>query len=243
MLLRYQTGSTGTRLSCNGLNKYGEDKIMKAKGFRATLLLNLLLAIGQPAHAVDTIDWEGLMPPLDESLNPYLRLSEDQQDSLSDLQYIRGSIANGSKNLEDLEKEAVANLAAGGLDADEVLSELDHFLATVKKNNSTLVQDLNGKNVRIPGYVLPTEFSGDKVVEFLLVPYVGACVHTPPPPANQMVHVKVDGGFTSEGLFAPVWVTGQINTSMSTQSISFADGATDVEAGYQIKASDIAPYE
>jgi hypothetical protein len=91
--------------------------------------------------------------------------------------------------------------------------------------------------------VLPTEFSGDKVVEFLLVPYVGACVHTPPPPANQMVHVKVDEGFASEGLFAPVWVTGQIKTAMSTQSISLNDGTTEVEAGYQIRASDIVPYE
>ncbi len=219
---------------------------MKVKNFRATLLLSLLLVIGQPAYAVDTIDWEGLVPPLSplvESLNPYVRLSEDQQDSLSNLHFVRGSIADGSKYLEDLEKEALVNLAAGGIDPDEVLSELDEFLAIVEKNNSTLVQDLNGKNVRIPGYVLPTEFSGDKVVEFLLVPYVGACVHTPPPPANQMVHVKVDGGFASEGLFAPVWVTGQINTEMSTQSISFTDGATEVEAGYQIKASDITPYE
>lgn len=216
---------------------------MKATDFRAALLLSLILAIGQPAHAVDTIDWEGLMPPLDESLNPFLRLSEDQQGSLSDLQFARGAIADGSKGLDDLEKEAVANLAAGGIDADEILRELDDFMATIKANNSALVQDLNGKNVRIPGYVLPTEFSGDKVVEFLLVPYVGACVHTPTPPANQMVHVKVDGGFTSEGLFEPVWVTGLINTAMSTQSISFADGGTEVEAGYQIKASDIAPYE
>ena len=216
---------------------------MKTTDFRAALLFSLLLAMGQPAHAVDTIDWDGLRPPLDESLNPYLRLSPDQQDSLADLWYVRESIADGSKNLEDLEKEAVAKLAAGGLDADEVLRELDDFLAIVERNNSTIVQDLNGKNIRIPGYVLPTEFSGNKVVEFLLVPYVGACMHTPAPPANQMVHVKVDEGFTSEGLFAAVWVTGQINTAISTQSISFSDGETEVEAGYQIKASDIAPYE
>jgi len=156
---------------------------------------------------------------------------------------VRQRIATGSKDLEDLEKEAVDNLAAGGIDADKVLRELNEFLAFAEENNSKLVQDLNGKNVRIPGYVLPTEFSGDKVVEFLLVPYVGACVHSPAPPANQMVHVMVVDGFTSEGMFAPVWVTGQISTAMSTQSISLTDGTTEVEAGYQIKASDIVPYE
>ena len=216
---------------------------MKTGGFFAALLLTLLMAAGQPVLAVDTIGWEGLVPPLDESQNPYLGLSEEQQQSLYDLWMVREQIASGSKNLEDFEKEAVDNLAFGGIDADQVLRELEEFLAIADGNKSKLVQDLDGKNVRIPGYVLPTEFSGDKVVEFLLVPYVGACVHTPPPPANQMVHVKVDEGFTSEGLFAPVWVTGQITTAMSTQSLSLNDGTTEVEAGYQISASDITPYE
>lgn len=216
---------------------------MKAAGYCGALLLTLLLAVGRPALAVDTIGWEGLVPALDESLNPYLRLSEDQQGSLYDLWMVRQREIDGSKGLDDLENQAVENLTAGGIDADVVLRELNEFLAIAKENNSKLVQDLDGKNVRIPGYVLPTEFSGDKVVEFLLVPYVGACVHSPAPPANQMVHVMVDEGFTNEGMFAPVWVTGQINTAMSTQSISLTDGTTEVEAGYQIKASDIASYE
>jgi len=30
---------------------------------------------------------------------------------------------------------------------------------------------------------------------------------------------------------------------MSTQSLSLNDGTTEVEAGYQIRASDITPYE
>ena len=183
------------------------------------------------------------MPPLDESLNPYLRLSEDQQGSLYDLWMVRQSKVDGSKGLDDIEKEALDNLAAAGIDADIVLRELQEFLAFAEENNSKLVQGLNGKNVRIPGYVLPTEFSGDKVVEFLLVPYVGACVLSPAPPVNQMVHVVVEEGFASEGMFAPVWVTGEIKTALSTQSISLTDGTTQVEAGYQIKASKIASYE
>ena len=216
---------------------------MKTAGFYTALLLTLLLATGRPALAVETIGWEGLVPPLDESQNPYLRLSEEHQESLYDLWMVRERIAAGREDLKDLEKDAVDNLASGGIDADQVLRDLEAFLMIAEQNNSRLVQELDGKNVRIPGYVLPTEFSGDQVVEFLLVPYVGACVHTPPPPANQMVHVRVDGGFTSEGLFAPVWVTGRITTAMSTQSLSLNDGTTEVEAGYQISASEIAPYE
>lgn len=95
----------------------------------------------------------------------------------------------------------------------------------------------------MPGYVLPIEFSGTRVIEFMLVPYVGACVHTPPPPANQMVHVKLEQGFENEGLFMPVWVTGQISTAMSTQALAFDDGATQVEVGYSISASEVVPYQ
>ena len=53
---------------------------------------------------------------------------------------------------------------------------------------------LDGKTIRIPGYVLPLEFSGSKVTEFLLVPWVGACIHTPPPEPNQIVYVKARQG-------------------------------------------------
>lgn len=45
-----------------------------------------------------------------------------------------------------------------------------------------------GRKVRLPGFVIPLERKGEEVVEFLLVPYFGACIHTPPPPANQIIH-------------------------------------------------------
>ncbi len=217
----------------------------RAAGFCAALLVALLMVVSRPALAAITIGWDDLVPPMDNSLNPYQRLSPDQQYSLAELWAVRQRNAAGSTNgdMDDLEEAAIANLAAGGFDAEKLLRELNDFVTIAMANNYKLVEELNGTNVRIAGYVLPTEFSGDKVVEFLLVPYVGACVHTPPPPANQMVYVKVDEGFANAGLFAGVWVTGTISAAMSTQSISFTDGAADVEAGYQIKASDISPYD
>ena len=47
------------------------------------------------------------------------------------------------------------------------------------------VEELDGANIRMPGYVLPLEFDGHKVTEFFLVPYVGACMHAPVPPPKQ----------------------------------------------------------
>ena len=63
------------------------------------------------------------------------------------------------------------------------------------------------------------------VKSFLLVPYVGACIHVPPPPANQIVFVQLKHGFKSPELFAPVWVTGRISTGMNKTSLQ----ATTVE--------------
>ena len=58
-----------------------------------------------------------------------------------------------------------------------------------------VVAELNGKRVRIGGYVVPLDFEATTIKEFLLVPFVGACIHVPPPPANQIVYVKADKGF------------------------------------------------
>ena len=43
---------------------------------------------------------------------------------------------------------------------------------------------LRGSKIRIPGFIIPLDRQGDLVSELLLVPYFGACIHTPPPPAN-----------------------------------------------------------
>ncbi len=218
---------------------------MKVRAVFWAGMLMCLFFFARPSLALEPLDWEQLVPPLDELQNPYLRLSDDQQQSLYDLWLARETEAAGygDEDLESLRDTAVAHLAEGGLDADQVLEELDNFVAAANANNSKLVEALNNKNVKIAGYVLPTEFSGDLVIEFLLVPYVGACIHTPPPPANQMIHVEVEEGFITEGMFAPVWVMGKIRTELSTQSIFLVDGSADVDAGYQIKASDIEPYE
>jgi hypothetical protein len=98
--------------------------------------------------------------------------------------------------------------------------------------------------VRIPGYLLPLEFDGDKVSEFLLVPYVGACIHTPPPPPNQIVHVKTKEAYATDGgLYTPVWVNGLMKAEQVQSSLSFVDGASDIPSAYALEAISVEPYE
>jgi hypothetical protein len=94
-----------------------------------------------------------------------------------------------------------------------------------------VVTALDGKRVRIGGYVVSLDFDATRVKEFLLVPFVGACIHVPPPPANQIVYVRSAEGFEVSGMFEPVWVTGTLR--VTTQFTGLA------EAGYSLEADKV----
>ncbi|MEW8508142.1 MAG: DUF3299 domain-containing protein [Candidatus Thiodiazotropha sp.] len=115
--------------------------------------------------------------------------------------------------------------------AQKILEELE---AAWKE--APVVESLDGKRIKLPGFVVPIEGDGKKLTEFLLVPYYGACIHVPPPPANQTVYVKVPKGDAKiRQAFDTVWVSGV----MSAKSFA-SDLAT---AGYQIEAEEVTPYE
>jgi uncharacterized protein len=94
-----------------------------------------------------------------------------------------------------------------------------------------VVAALDGKRVRIGGYVVSLDFDATKVKEFLLVPFVGACIHVPPPPANQIVYVKSAEGFEVTGQFEPVWVTGTLKVTGAFTGLA--------EAGYSLEADRV----
>ena len=107
------------------------------------------------------------------------------------------------------------------------------------------VDSLHGKMVRIPGYLLPLEFKETKIKEFLLVPYFGACMHTPPPPANQIIHGKLRSEFALTELYEPVWISGKLSAIRSQKQLgeSGISQTIDVDTGYTMEVDEIAPYE
>lgn len=75
------------------------------------------------------------------------------------------------------------------------------------------LKKLDGQKVRIPGFIVPLEDNQNSVSEFLLVPSPTACIHTPPPPPNQMIHVKMAGGRKASMSYGPVWAKGRLRIS------------------------------
>jgi hypothetical protein len=96
-----------------------------------------------------------------------------------------------------------------------------------------VVDGLGGKRVHIGGYVVPLNFDSTRVTDFLLVPFVGACIHVPPPPANQIIYVKVEQGFDVKGTFDPVWVTGTLKVTPTFTGLA--------DAGYSLDAEKVEP--
>ena len=208
-----------------------------------------LLAFSTAGMTVEKISWDDLSPRLEiprDQMAP--KVSGASLQNRRDLFYLRNLVRQRSKGLESeevsaRERQAIASLEAGGLDAEGIIREMTRIERLRRANEKKLVEAFNGRQIQIAGYLLPIEFSDDKVVEFLLVAEDGACVHTPVPPLNQLIHVTSDEMFEIEGPFTPVVVSGVISTSSSHKSITYSDGVMDIVAGYSIVASRVEAYE
>ncbi len=114
---------------------------------------------------------------------------------------------------------------------------IDHESAPLSSQqpaSSGVRTDWNGQIIRLPGFIVPIDQRDTGVVAFILVPFVGACVHVPPPPANQLVFVTTEEPYASEGLYEPVHVTGMFGVSSISTHLA--------DIGYALSANKIAPY-
>ena len=101
--------------------------------------------------------------------------------------------------------------------------------------DAPVVKALDGQSVSLPGFVVPLEGDSELITEFLLVPYFGACIHVPPPPPNQLVHVTIKGGVPIDSLYDAIVVTGIIKTQTWSGEIA--------QVGYTMQAVGVTPFE
>ncbi|MGH8647404.1 MAG: DUF3299 domain-containing protein [Gammaproteobacteria bacterium] len=93
---------------------------------------------------------------------------------------------------------------------------------------------LDGKAVRIPGYIVPLDQNSEGLKELLLVPYFGACIHSPPPPSNQIIHVTLPQRAQGMRSMDTVWVRGTLRVSRSDSSMA--------PSSYLMTATSVEPY-
>jgi len=120
------------------------------------------------------------------------------------------------------------SIPATGWDRLLPASERDHFSLTpppplhdylaadeaaTQQGSAQVNPALEGMVIKLPGYIVPLDMTADGLVsKFFLVPYVGACIHVPPPPPNQMVYIQLDKAMPLNALYEPYWVTGTVHT-------------------------------
>ncbi|MFM7706794.1 MAG: DUF3299 domain-containing protein [Gammaproteobacteria bacterium] len=114
-------------------------------------------------------------------------------------------------------------LGEGGLAAQQVM-------------DFSVNKDLDGADLKIPGFIVPLDIGKDGLVsEFFLVPYFGACIHVPPPPPNQIVYVRMTKGIALDSIYEAYWITGRMKVVNKTTRL----GAS----AYQLAASNVEIYK
>jgi len=98
--------------------------------------------------------------------------------------------------------------------------EVDQFSEQEPPPQGAVRTDLNGKVIKIAGFVIPLEGDEEQITELLLVPYFGACFHVPPPPENQIVYVKFADGVALTELWDVVYVVGTLHAENISHEIA-----------------------
>jgi len=200
-----------------------------------------LLCLPASAGQVRQISWDDLVPAHLLAEDPLADLTQEQLDLVVWVINTLDSLPPRGSDTEEFYREvdeAIPQLKKAGINIEELMAKRETL-------RTSFVEELNGQKVRIPGYLLPLEVSAAKVTEFLLVPYVGACIHVPPPPPNQIVYVKMDQdkSYKNKNLYEPVWVTGIIAAKSMVKDLFFVDGSAGVDVGYSMQSNNVEPYK
>ena len=154
----------------------------------------------------ETVEWIDLLPKddLEALLNPPEYVTNIEENSAEDV--ISSQLRGGTSNTK----------------ADRYQQAL---------NSSRIVSKMNGSAIRIPGFIVPLDFSDKQTItQFFLVPWFGACIHLPPPPPNQIILTNYPKGLKLESLYEPFWISGVLKTSLVENELASAAYVLEMNA-------------
>jgi hypothetical protein len=102
--------------------------------------------------------------------------------------------------------------------------------------STNVIEEFDNKHIRIPGFIVPLETDEQQnITEFFIVPYFGACIHLPPPPPNQMLHVKTDQEVRLNDMQDAFWFEGKVIIETTNNRLG--------RAAYRLELNNIFAYE
>lgn len=172
---------------------------------RAFFLVPLLLASALAHAELPETDWLELMPKSD-------------QKALEQMPEIDHNSPEAMGTFTD----------KGGLKQAKGLPAVMYSTKTVAA--------MNGKQIRLGGYPVPLESDakGNSTL-FFLVPYPGACIHVPPPPPNQIVHVVLPRPIEMPDMYSPFFLAGTLRAERLDDDLA--------GSAYTMRDAELRPYE
>lgn len=206
-------------------------------------------AIASDSPHYKNIEWPELMSPEDlaaiEAMPPIDHGTEGMNDApvvSEDDPWEDNDWGEGADEAFELDNQNVNSVVANAIkqavlirDKPDVAIAYEAALVSTKTR-----AEFNNTNIRLAGFIVPLEFDGEQnISEFFLVPYFGACIHLPPPPPNQIIHVSINTstmkkGFKIEQLYEPVWISGKIKSQLLQSTVA--------TSAYSMVADNITPY-
>lgn len=183
------------------------------RNMASVLSLMMMVALPSLCAAVEytEVEWTDLMP------------KDDLDALLAPPEYLN-DIADGSQQ-----------------DSVAALNQKESVDAQTKRyrdalSSTRVMQEFNGKQIRIPGYMVPLEQNEEReVTAFFIVPYFGACLHMPPPPPNQILYVQYEKGIALEALQQPFWFEGTLTVALNENALG--------TSAYTLNIDDYQLYE
>lgn len=205
------------------------------------LFIAFVLGVSPSSAGTDeplAISWSDLRP-VDQVKSPYNGLSQQQRQDLSHFVRVHRLIAENRLDPKGRDaKEAAESehrLRKFGIDVEWLLSQREQVRRMHEIQTKSVRQELVGKTIELTGFVLPLKISHKLVTEFLLVPNVDVCAHSPLPPPNQLIFVKVSQGLAvNHGRFTTVQVKGRLESTRTSRTLLRETGPTKTTAAYSI---------
>ncbi|ASI90888.1 DUF3299 domain-containing protein [Vibrio mediterranei] len=202
-------------------------------------LIVVLFSFSVAADQISVLDWTDLKPQMKEEIVVLPDITEAQRESLQTI-LLLDSVPNEAN--QKLANELIVELGSEGVDARDLLDKRATYMAQMQARSETTTDRFDKQHIRMAGFIVPLEMTGEKSTDFLLVPVAGACIHLPPPPANQIVRIRYPEGFEIKNVQYPVWVEGIFTSDKQKEDVFLVDGNTSVTMGYSMEATNIEDY-
>jgi nickel/cobalt exporter len=201
----------------------------------------LWLALALPAAAAPMATWASLAPSVEPYDDPFAEMPYEQIEALRTI--LRADMSAEAGQLDAAMAEAAADarrlVEEAGLDVEALFAQREIIMQRREEAELGVTTTHLDQTVVMDGYALPLRAEDGRIVEFLLVPWVGACIHTPPPSANQIVHVDYPQGFEAFSQFTPIRLEGRLRHRPAEHELFLVDGTMPVAASYAMEEAVI----